>query len=214
MHCLSSQNSASAPKRRRAALPISVRIPTGRRLATGRHQLDPVRRQLGSGDRGGCGAAVGPRSAGASSCRSRRSACRSACRRRQSDGLRRASAERRPNLGRSRARRRVGRQTTVEHRTDLGVVRRSRHQPQQRRRLDVIRAHALRVFRLIFVPVGMHADEELVEDQARREDVGCGGRESPRASCAPESGSYPFRCRPDIRATAPSGRRAARNPCR
>ena len=64
------------------------------------------------------------------------------------------------------ARRRVGRQTAVEYRTDLGVVRRSRHHPQQRRRLDVIRAHALRVFRLIFMPVGMHAHKELVKDQA------------------------------------------------
>ena len=53
----------------------------------------------------------------------------------------------------------------MENRAHCGIARRGRHRSEQRRRPNVIRARALRILGLVFLPVWMHSGEEFVQNQ-------------------------------------------------
>ena len=210
VHCWSSQNSASAPKRRSTALPISVRMPICRDSppeATSRILSDMSFEPVAI-----AGFVVAP---GVS--RGRRSDFRAracTCRRRRRSGFWSATAEGRSNRRRRRSRFGIGREAAVENRAHLGVARGGGIDPKQRGRLDVIRSSTLRIFGLILLPVRMHADQELVQNQTAREDVRRQAPEPPHESCARSIGSCRFQRSPDTHAMEPCDRRAPKNQCR
>ena len=99
-------------------------------------------------------------------------------------------------------------------RAHLGVARRRRHQPGQRRRLGRVGLHELRVLGLVVAPVGMLAGEQLVEDQPAGEDVRGEARHGAARHVLGRAVVVGADVALDSRATAPGGRRAARSPCR